>query len=148
MNIHFLRNLPQKLQLSGVFVRKYIWILLTNDLYQVWLKLAEWFWRRRWDSDQRQVFGSGELKPTKNDFIMVEEHTFSRKIKLEKKNTKFPRPKFLEIILPLNTTTSKVCSIFYLQIGSFVSISEVVKSWFIYYYKTIIVMCKYIADVN
>lgn len=90
--------------------------------------------RLRWaKTDQKWLYNGGRTHSQQKD-------------KTRKK--KFPRPNFLEIILPLNTITSKVCSIFYLQIGSFVSISEVVKSWFIYYYKTIIVMCKYITDVN
>ena len=44
-----------------------------NALYQVWLKLAWWFWRRNKvynnnnenDNDE-EAFGSGELKQLKN----------------------------------------------------------------------------------
>ena len=50
-----------------------------DALCQVWLKLAQWFWRRRWKSLQtndRQsekitwMFSSGKLKSNKNCFVL------------------------------------------------------------------------------
>ena len=51
-----------------------------DALCQVWLKLAQWFWRRTWKCEKltdrqrdegRQVTSSGELKTHFNDFFLL-----------------------------------------------------------------------------